>query len=242
VYWTEGQDVIPGRGTVKRVPIAGGPVTTLANSQTPGPIAFDGSYVYWIAFSNSSAEILRVSVAGGQATNLATAGLPCAIAVDATNVYWADVDAFLAKGSIVKVTKSGGTPITLATVSSLGCAIAVDATNVYWVATESGFSGGQPAIMKLPLAGGTPSVAVSLAQPAVDFVVNSAGFYGSYDGALWRAPLSGGAATTFDVATPIAKLAADSTSVYWTTGCFIPFPFLANVGECGGAILKLTPK
>jgi hypothetical protein len=243
VYWTESQDTIPGRGTVKRVPIGGGAVTTMASSASPGPIALDANYVYWgTSLAINAGAILRVPVAGGPAATLVAAGSACALAVDAMNVYWAEFDGNTS--TIKKVAKNGTTPITLPTNQPFPCALAVDASNVYWEGNDDSTVPPQAAIFALPLAGGTPHVVVSLARPARAFVLDPTGFYGTFDFDLWHAPRAGGAAiglglNVFINVAPISGgLAVDSTSVYWTANCWA----LSDAGTCNGAVLKYTPK
>jgi hypothetical protein len=59
---------------------------------------------------------------------------PAAIAIDATSVYWANVGSSAGMGSIMKVDKGGGTPVTLADKQNVpGGAIALDAASIYWI-------------------------------------------------------------------------------------------------------------
>jgi hypothetical protein len=92
VYWTN--DGAPS-GSVRRVPIGGGPVTTLADDQDgPSSIAVDGANVYWT--NSNGGTVMRVATSGGALTTLAS-GLthPSGIAVDATSVYWGTHDAVM---------------------------------------------------------------------------------------------------------------------------------------------------
>ena len=52
------------------------------------------------------------------------------IAIDEDYVYFTD---FSTSGTVQKVAKAGGTPITLATNQVMPAGIAVDSTSVYWV-------------------------------------------------------------------------------------------------------------
>jgi hypothetical protein len=67
-------------GTVKKVPIGGGHVTTLANYQSfPWSIAVDGGHVYWtdsgggMRYGSSVGSLNAIPVRGGHATTLASA-------------------------------------------------------------------------------------------------------------------------------------------------------------------------
>ena len=65
VYW--GSD----DGTVRKIPVGGGAVTTLAaNSQTPRRLAIDAAYVYWVSFDGGTVQ--KVPVNGGTVLTLAT--------------------------------------------------------------------------------------------------------------------------------------------------------------------------
>lgn len=67
------------------------------------------------------ASTSTVTLASGQ-------GEPNGIAVDATTVYWTST----VDGTVMKIPKSGGTPMMVALGQISPIAIAVDATNVYW--------------------------------------------------------------------------------------------------------------
>jgi hypothetical protein len=62
LYWTE-----EVTGTVKSVRTTGGPTTTIASSQmSPGAIAVDAAWVYWVAGNHKI--VMRRPVAGGNST------------------------------------------------------------------------------------------------------------------------------------------------------------------------------
>src|SRR5512142_2421367 len=59
---------------------------------------------------------------------------PLSIAVDTSSVYWTNADG----GTVMKVSKAGGTPKSLASGQNNPYGIAVDATNVYWTTALGG--------------------------------------------------------------------------------------------------------
>ena len=94
-------------GTVMKVPVAGGTLTTLALAQnTPQSIAIDGTSAYWINAGTGAnyftdGAVMKVPVAGGTLSTLASGqGNPAGIAVDGTSVYWSN----LLVGTVMRVT------------------------------------------------------------------------------------------------------------------------------------------
>jgi hypothetical protein len=150
VYWA-------GSVSIQKVPIAGGPKTVLAKDLTLAGVfqqpcvAVNASAVY----ASTATAILSVPLIGGSPTSLAENQSPNAITADATNVYWTNLptgqDAGPTEPSVMKVAATGGTPVTLVTLtgSAIPAGIAVDATNVYWIE-------GLGSVRKVPIAGGSP--------------------------------------------------------------------------------------
>lgn len=111
VYWVE-----TNAGTINKVPINGGAVTTLATGlDDPQRIVVDTNRVYWTELANRIAGagvIKKVPISGGQVTTLAS-GLnsPHDIAIDSTNIYWTEQGTDGTDGTVKKITKltlSGG--------------------------------------------------------------------------------------------------------------------------------------
>ncbi|HEX8796206.1 MAG TPA: hypothetical protein VF765_34890 [Polyangiaceae bacterium] len=140
VYWANSL-----QGTVAKAPVAGGAETTLATGQSsPSFLTTDSSNAYWINLGNppATSEIVTVPVGGGTPVTLASnQSYPRGLAADGASVYWVTFD-----GAIMKVPKSGGTLVMLASGQDTGNSttnvITVDATSVYWVT-------GDGSIMKL---------------------------------------------------------------------------------------------
>ena len=91
VTWVTPHAVDPGKNVLRRIPVTGGSVVTVA-SDLPviSALVADADAAYYAV--QGSGEIYRVAAAGGARTLLA-AGLaqsPVALAIDGTSLYWAD--------------------------------------------------------------------------------------------------------------------------------------------------------
>jgi hypothetical protein len=115
---------------------------------TPDSLAVDDTSIYWVSLCNGG-SINSISKTTGVRTVLVSSEPQAwAIAIDSDSVYWEHVD------TIVKVAKSGGTPIVLAS----GVAspdgqpktLLVDDLAVYWS------NAGDDALMTVPKDGGAP--------------------------------------------------------------------------------------
>jgi hypothetical protein len=165
------------------------------------------------------------------------------ITTDSQNVYWATDNV------IMKVSKSGGPPIVLASGLCNPPDIAVDSSNVYWTeqcnltCADDDSNCAVGTVMSVPIDGGPmTTIASGQAGPlwiAVDetsvYWTTTGCAYGSPDGTVMKAPRTGGG-TPVTLASgeegPTA-LAVDETSVYW-----IDQGLAANTGM----LRKLTPK
>jgi hypothetical protein len=156
-----------------------------------------------------------------------------AIAANATSVYWARAVTLpenVGAAEIVECAKAGcnGAPTILASDRYVVSAIAVDATNVYW-ADASGV------VMKVGLAGGTPTTLFSGPSGPVRMVVDATNVYWATNalfamagapgqpsptavGAVMKVPIAGGNSMTLASNLSPVDIAVDGTSVYWTNG------------------------
>jgi hypothetical protein len=136
IYWT--QQIATG-GFVMKIDKGGGkPVELVSKIKDPvHGAAIDATNVYWIQGSS----IMKVAKRGGTPTTVANAGMqatPTSLAVDASNVYFTTVaasmdDAGTAKGSVMKVPTSGGTPTTLAADQDTPAGLIIDASSAIWI-------------------------------------------------------------------------------------------------------------
>jgi hypothetical protein len=151
VYGTSGGD------SLVSVPLEGGATTELApgpgNTNTYG-IATFGSNVYWSDF-RGSAPIRAVDLQDGGVVTLAPdRPVPLGVAADANYVYWAESGGTAQGGALMKVSRGGGAPVTLASGLTPN-AIAIDDAFVYAVV---GFGRQNGGIVKAPLVGGPVTV------------------------------------------------------------------------------------
>ena len=221
-----------GNNAIYGVPIAGGAVATLASSQSgPNSIAVDGTNVYWTNQFNGT--VMRVPKGGGSATVFANGQTtPWAIALNSSYVFWvtfgpADANSNYPNGTVMRMTKTGNGPVSLATAQNKPFSVAADESSVYWV------NGGTNTLTKtgvysVPINGGTPSVLVDgsgnvWTTPTAIAVDATRVFWGQAgdaysDAVVVQMPLDGSSWVGVSTGEELARLALDSTMVYWTNG------------------------
>ncbi|MFQ5964389.1 MAG: CARDB domain-containing protein [Candidatus Scalinduaceae bacterium] len=112
VYWVE-----PNAGSVKKVPINGGSVTTLATGlDNPFRIAVDNNNLYFTEYANGVAgagSIKKISINGGAIATLAS-GLngPYDIVEDSISIYWTEKGTNGTDGAIMKLGKTSSSATT----------------------------------------------------------------------------------------------------------------------------------
>ena len=222
VYWVDnGTCGLCHGGTVNKVPIGGGTVTTLARvpgGRWPASVAVDGTYVYWVSPSSSGAHgtVSKVPIGGGSVTTLAGAqGYPYSVAVDRTHVYWVN----WLSGEVNKVPLGGGTVTTLANEGRPAYSIAVDSTNVYW---DNDYSLGGGELNKVPLGGGKVTKLVGGGSQFGSVAVDGAHvFFTHHDGTVNQLPARGCCGMTVLARGQLStSVAVDGTHVYWTSNTY----------------------
>jgi hypothetical protein len=207
------------KGSVMKVPIAGGTVITIARDQaTPKGLALGSSTIYWA--NSDDGSVMSASLDGSAITTVAMGqGVPVGVAVDDDAVYWA-----IEGGSLAKRSLSGGDPVVLADVP-LRNGLASDATHLYVVDHGN--------LSRVPKIGGPAESLVrglglegNPLNDAWGVAVNGAYVYwtavnaggSSSTGFVGRAPIAGGPGVLLATAEPTPLgIAADSDGVYWTT-------------------------
>jgi hypothetical protein len=153
-YTTQG-----AAGSLVKLPLAGGPATTLATGGPAWDLAVGGDRIAYIGALDTSGGaglLLAIPTTGGTPTALfgATGGNGVwSVVADEQNAYFSTTD-----GVVGQVPLSGGTATTLATDQGNGAAIAVDDANVYWGALPTASSEGPVSwIRRAPKGGGAVS-------------------------------------------------------------------------------------
>lgn len=166
----------------------------------------------------------------GSATNAA------ALAVDTSAVYWTS-DAYPG-GSLMKLPKSGGAAVALATTSRSPFGLALDSSNVYWGEVANSPDAG--AILSLPLGvdGGAPSFLAP--EGATALVVTGSTLCFATSDVVGCMPVTGGTPTILNTVQSgwVYAMAADATNVYWTLNATNGAVFSAPIA--GGPVTLLV--
>jgi hypothetical protein len=243
VYWIDQGTFTSNSnaGTIHSVPRAGGQQTTLtANLTQPTSIlvahetlvtpfgTLSGEEVYFTAYVNNTPTIQGMETSGQGLIDVTTGGLY--VATDGTYVYFVD------NGGPKRVGNDGGTPEAIASFAATGYpgAVAADSTTLYWVQQSIDYayqSPGTGLVMKVPLAGGTPTTLVTLPAgvygPSAMTVDATNIYYVTYVytgnstetlATLWELPLGGGTPLALGQALDASQttVAVNGTGVYWT--------------------------
>jgi hypothetical protein len=224
------------------VPLAGGAPRVMGSMGWSSDIqivsiAADRDDVYWSAQGDGT--IFRAPITGGSPMAVVSdlslpRGAPGAIALGGATLYVSDP-----AGDLLAVPTSGGSPTTLyagppitsgsANISGAGASgLAVDDTNVYFTYCPFGSSGSAtPALMRIPRAGGSPTVLASSCATGIAVDAQNVYWIGTEDGGtLEEVPITGGpvrvlATGQFAAVGPVI----DDTSIYWGTA--------QQTGTCG---------
>lgn len=141
------------------------------------------------------------------------------LAVDAAYAYWGN-----SAGEIRRVAKTGGQPVTLATVdNTYPSSLAVDSQNVYWIAPSNGTGDADASVLQTSLDGGGAVIALGLQleYPWNIAVSSTTVFWTTTDGtdAVMSVPIGGGTLTPFALGSTgeFSPIAIDADNLYWST-------------------------
>jgi hypothetical protein len=227
---------------IQKVPLAGGPSTTLARVQHPiVSIARDDTYLYWTEAPDFSRQELlkKVPLAGGAVevvvdgwlNGAATAWSPTGnIVVEGGEIFFAAFG-----NGVMKVPVSGGA-VTLLTSLSTGEGInkiIIDSTTIYWLDSS--------VIKQAPRSGGSSSVLLSgLLFPAGDFMIHNGNV-------IWsdkadRHVMTGRINTMLLVGGPVTTLLTglEDVRAFTTDGASLYFIDGGYIRENSGKIAKIS--
>lgn len=128
IYWGNRGELGSNMGSVLKMPIEGGPITTLATGQSdPSRIVVDANFVYWINTGdfNENVGLMKVPIDGGDPVTLVSTKSAAyaqyasieGLFLDAQSIYWMsrgtqEYDHY--DGAVMKMPVEGGAPTTLA--------------------------------------------------------------------------------------------------------------------------------
>lgn len=176
-------------GSIKRVPVGGGVVSTLAsNLNGPQSIHVDATHLYWTELANylsGAGSVNSVPLAGGTVVPLVL-GLTGSqnIALDAANVYF-----WSSYGTLSSVPLSGATGVhpmvQLASGINGTPALATDVSSIYWAEAANG-----GALKRLTKATGNVTVLTSTFDRPDWIALDASSVYwlqdDSWNGSAWR--------------------------------------------------------
>ena len=210
VYWLGGAT---SARTISRVPKDGGAPEILVRDNDIRALAVDDAALYWTSCDvrGSSSAVMQMPKQGSgtDAVQKISATTSCAndLAIDADNVYWID------SIGVMKIGRSGGTPIVLSMAQFHPRNLVLDESKAYWIADTY--------IVRIAKTGGASAVLSANEDPGV-LAVDATNIYWSLNsGSIVRMEKASGAQFTIaTIPAIVSSLAVDATNLYW-----------ANIGE-----------
>jgi hypothetical protein len=149
IYWANRGSIDLNDGSIVKMPIAGGPITTLAMGQSqPARMFVDTTHVYWANAGdfNTNVGLMKLPIDGGESTTLVSTKSQvyaqyasiAGIFVDAKNVYWTvagsqEFDHY--DGTVMRASVAGSASTTIASaVRKAQDMIIVQGCSVYFAA------------------------------------------------------------------------------------------------------------
>ncbi len=236
LYWAEASD-IPFSFSIRRLPFAGGPPTTVVESSGTsfGGMVVHEENIFYSAQRSwypESFDLLRVPSTGGLETTLVTGvqGWLTGLATDGTDLYWLDA------ASLKSIPVAGGAPTLLVDGLSTARDLRVSGGVVIW--TEGQASGkrridrlacsdqsapaspgafdGSNILAQTAAAGGCVLVLAQDLDGPNAFLLQGDALYWAEVGRIAQLPITGGPVVTVDawLSGPLQAATADATTVY----------------------------
>lgn len=187
-----------------QAPLDGSPATLATFNGAPmWGLSADATGPYWMEGFSTQFDLARF--VGGARQVLVPGQSYGAIAVGATDVF------YLQGTRIMKVAKTGGTPVMFATVTNLfSAALAVDDTSVYWFGDS---------VLKFPIGGGAPVTLVAAAGGDGVVAQDATHLYWArrqpVPSAIVRVAKAGGPVEPLVPARDVLAIAVSGTTVAW---------------------------
>jgi hypothetical protein len=248
VYWDESTADASGT-TIMRMPLTGGPPSSLSSGANTSAIVLDSTNVYWLGGDGIHTAFLD-SPGGYWTFDSFTSSVDSLriLAVDRTNLYTSRIFPY-GPGSGCATTQIDVAPLnpsaTGMTWTNGVCNtmhIAVDGTNVYWTDVGTRTSYAHPAVWQQPADGGAATM-LAPAQFPIGLGVHGGAIYwtDSGSGQVLRLTLgtSSGPAILATSSSP-GELAVDPSGVYWIDGGNYAADTIMHVPLAGGAVETLA--
>jgi hypothetical protein len=223
VYWTAGEDE---SGSVQKVSVRGGRITTLAaNQDAPYGIAVNSTHVYWV--NRNSATLMKVGRNGGMPELLVETdgGAPLGVAADDRQAYWSQRSGNpgeVGPGSLIG-------SINVADDAVNGMFLPVDSTSPHLLTLDEDFiyfadRQSTGSVIRASRTDGSFTPLVTGQPRPYDITVDSGHVYWTNNGegamrpgGVMRAPKAGGAAIALGTGHFVPNgIAVDETHAYWT--------------------------
>lgn len=204
---------------VLKVPIAGGPVTTLAPAynESYSAVAVDDDQIYWTNYGfKGSAE--RMPKAGGAPFVVDVDSYPSALLLSGGSMYWASLEL-----DVIKMAPTAGGPATVVASGqdAVRWGLAANADHLFWI-TEGTFP---MALWSVPLDGSAPAAQIGVSpvqssSPTSLVLDDSYVYFSAYLCKIVRIPLGGGAPLVTDVDKALGcprYMVGDADNLYYTS-------------------------
>lgn len=257
VFWLDSQSGISpgactGPGTIRKLKksSADGSATVLLGTgsdcytNSARDLVVNGTDVYWVTSTGAFNYVLqKTPISGGSATTVVTTTAPIvAMAGDAANLYWMENRFPDAYGAIRSMPWGGGPVVTLASGF-------ISRTDTFAINSDSAFYSvanfpGTDNLVRVPLAGGSPTRLATLSNTPVRLVADSTELYLLDGAAISHMPAAGGSPVLLASAVnSTLDMVIRASDVVWTetTGpAYGGIGAVKSVPKAGGSVTVLA--